>query len=554
MSNEYDMNNQQSNLGGQQDSSGSYHYTAENIPGGNSYSSYDNQNTQSADAGTQAPPTGGYQQNPYQQNPYQQNSYQQNPYGQNSYQQNQYRQSNPMSGYNVTPPQQKPPKKSGGRGAIIAIVIVCAILAGGIAGAAVGGIITSVTKNNGSEDVVMEEGIEADTEADVEVEVSEEPSEDTDAADAHDNISTTVIDVKTNSTETSMTPQNVYDQYVNAVVAISNESITTNFLGQTSATASSGSGFIISEDGYIVTNNHVVEDAVTLTVIMTSGEEYDATIIGADEESDVALIKIDAEGLPTVSVGDSDSIQVGEQVCAIGNPLGELTNTLTVGYISALDREIYESSTGSPINMFQTDCAINAGNSGGPLFDMNGNVVGITTAKYSSSSSSSASIEGIGFCIPINDAMDVISDLLEYGYVRGRAYLGISCQDIPSTVTQYYNMPTGVYVYSVEEGSAAEAAGLEAGDIITAVDGTETSSVTEFKTLLKEYSAGDTAVLTVFRSSDGTKDMTVTFDEKVSTVSTDETEESNDAGTGEEQAPMTTPGSSYSYGWSGTFE
>jgi serine protease Do len=259
---------------------------------------------------------------------------------------------------------------------------------------------------------------------------------------------------------------------------------------------------------------------------MTSGEEYEATIIGADEQNDVALIKIDATGLPTVSIGDSDDIEVGQQVCAIGNPLGELTNTLTVGYVSALDREINEN--GTPINMFQTDCAINSGNSGGPIFDMNGNVIGITTAKYSSSgSSTTASIEGIGFCIPSNDAMDIVSDLLEYGYVKGRPYLGITCQAISSTVTQYYNLPSGIYVNSVESGSAAEDAGLQQGDIITALDGTEVDSVTDFKALLKNYSAGDTATLTVYRSASGTVELSVTFGEQVTTTTsqTEETEE-----------------------------
>jgi serine protease Do len=197
-----------------------------------------------------------------------------------------------------------------------------------------------------------------------------------------------------------------------------------------------------------------------------------------------------------------------------------------VGYVSALDREINEN--GTPINMFQTDCAINSGNSGGPIFDMNGNVIGITTAKYSSSgSSTTASIEGIGFCIPSNDAMDIVSDLLEYGYVKGRPYLGITCQAISSTVTQYYNLPSGIYVNSVESGSAAEDAGLQQGDIITALDGTEVDSVTDFKALLKNYSAGDTATLTVYRSASGTVELSVTFGEQVTTTTsqTEETEE-----------------------------
>ena len=407
---------------------------------------------------------------------------------------------NPMAGYNVTP--QKPEKKSGGGKKIVAVAIVCALIGGLGGGAAVG----MALKDTDREPAPVEEVQEP-----VEESVEEVP-EDNDA------FNNTVIDITTNSQATAMTPQDVYEKYVNAVVAVSNEGTTTNVFGQVSETASSGSGFIISKDGYIVTNNHVVEDARKLTVTMTSGEEYDATIIGADAENDVALIKIDGSDLPTVSVGDSDGIEVGQQVCAIGNPLGELTNTLTVGYVSALDREINDN--GTPINMFQTDCAINSGNSGGPIFDMHGNVIGITTAKYSSSGSSySASIEGIGFCIPINDAMDIVSDLLQYGYVKGRPSLGITCQAISSTVTQYYNLPSGIYVNSVEPGSAAENAGILEGDIITAVDGTQVQSVTDFKALLKNYTAGDSATLSIYRSS-GTQslEIPITFDEKTMTT------------------------------------
>lgn len=407
---------------------------------------------------------------------------------------------NPMSAYNVEPPRKK--KKSGGA-KVAAIALVC-VLVGGVGG----GVAVNSYLNRDTVPAMNDVADDADPAPTAQ---TDEPEE---TAPAFNN---TVIDVTTNSQATAMTPQDVYENYVNAVVAISNES-TTNVFGQQATTASSGSGFIISEDGYIVTNNHVVSGAEKLTVMMTSGEEYEAKIIGADAENDVALIKIEGENLPTVSIGNSDEIQVGQQVCAIGNPLGELTNTMTVGYVSALDREINEN--GTPINMFQTDCAINSGNSGGPIFDMHGNVVGITTAKYSSNGySSSASIEGIGFCVPANDAMDIVGDLLQYGYVKGRPSLGITCQAISKTVIQYYNLPAGIYVVSVEEGSASDRAGLVEGDIITAVDGTEVSSVTEFKALLKQYTAGDTATLSVYHGAEnGISDVEVTFDEKQSTA------------------------------------
>ena len=453
---------------------GAYHYSSGNIPG----------ETRTEDGyyaqGTQSGPVNQPPQPP--QPPYQ----------------------SPMAGYNVTPSQ--PQKKSSGGGKkIIAVAIICALIGGIGGGAAVG----MALRNDGGEkdNAVMEEQSLP--------EEAEEPQE-----EVNETFRNTVIDVTTNSEATDMTPQDVYEHYVNAVVAISNEGTTTNIFGQISETASSGSGFIISEDGYIVTNNHVVSKAQTLTVTMTNGEEYPATIIGADSQNDVALIKIDATGLPTVSIGDSDSIEVGQQVCAIGNPLGELTNTLTVGYVSALDREINEN--GTPINMFQTDCAINSGNSGGPIFDMHGNVIGITTAKYSSNGYiSSASIEGIGFCIPVDDAMDIVSDLLEYGYVKGRPALGITCENISSTVTQYYNLPKGAYVRSVSQGSAAEKAGLQEGDIICAIDGQEISGVTALKALLKDYTAGDTATLSVYRSETHEElELEITFDEMTSQTGT----------------------------------
>ena len=421
-------------------------------------------------------------------------------------------QNNPYAHLYTNPPE--PPRKKKHNVLPIILGMIAVLIIGGVAGglgiyAYMGGFdkaeVTTAPEETIEESIVSE--------------AEELPPIETESA-----FNTTTIEIKTNSAANDLTPQDVFENYVNAVVAIANEATATNIFGQVSATASTGSGMIISSDGYILTNNHVVEGAEHLTVTMTSGEEYEATIIGGDSDNDVALIKIDAVDLPTVSIGDSNTIQVGEQVCAIGNPLGELTNTLTVGYVSALDREINEDET--PINMFQTDCAINSGNSGGPIFDMNGNVIGITTAKYSASTSTGASIEGIGFCIPINDAMDIVADLLEYGYVRGRASLGISCQSIPSTVTQYYNFPTGIYVYSVDEGSAAEAAGLQKGDIITAMDGTEVSTVAELKGLLREYTAGDQVTLTVFRSeSMSTMEVDLTLDEKVSTATTQDTTE-----------------------------
>lgn len=415
---------------------------------------------------------------------------------------------NPMSGYNVG--GSEPPKKKGGVSGkvVVAAALVCALIGGAVGGGAV--LLTRHDRN--TEDNAV---LEAST--------SEEDS----STDDNSVIRSKTIDVTTNSTSTEMTPQDVYENYVNAVVLVYNQGTTSTYWGQAES-QSSGSGMIISKDGYVLTNNHVVEGAEKLTVMTTSGEEYDATVIGADEVNDVALLKIEGdEDFPTVSIGDSDQIEVGEQVCAIGNPLGELTNTLTVGYVSALDREISESSTGTTINMFQTDCAINSGNSGGPIFDMNGNVVGITTAKYSSSGySNAASVEGIGFCIPINDAMSIVNDLMQYGFVKGRVSMGVSVRAMDTTVAQYYNLPTGVYVAGVTSGSAAENAGIQEGDMICAIDGDETASVAALKQKLKDYKPGDTATVSIYRSSTGKKlDVTITFDEMQATTTTDESQQ-----------------------------
>lgn len=342
--------------------------------------------------------------------------------------------------------------------------------------------------------------------------------------------STPILTTK-NSGEKNLTPSEVYARYASAVVAISVESTTTNAFGQATSQASSGSGFIISADGYIVTNYHVVEDATSVSVALYDETSYDATIVGYDDTNDVALLKINASGLNTVAIGNSEEIVVGEQVCAIGNPLGELTFTLTCGYVSALDRVI--NTDGNPINMFQTDAAINPGNSGGPLFDMAGNVIGITTAKYASDS-----IEGLGFIIPINDVMDIVNDLAQYGRVVNRAYLGVTVSNM--TDAGKYNLPDGAYIESVTAGSCAEKAGMRAGDIVTALGETKISSYSDLVTALRGYKAGQTTTITVYQAG-AYKDLTITFDERpadTSTTTNDQTSGSTDNG-----------GYSYGYGY-----
>ena len=312
-----------------------------------------------------------------------------------------------------------------------------------------------------------------------------------------------------------LTAGQVYAMNVNSVVAISSRGTTTNFYGQETEMAASGSGFIISEDGYVVTNYHVVEDADKLSVITFDSEEYPARLVGYDQSVDVALLKIEVTGLDPVAIGSSDALIVGDQVVAIGNPLGELTSTLTVGYISAKDRMINTDGTYN-INMMQTDAAINSGNSGGPLFNMKGEVIGITTAKYSGSSTTGASIEGIGFAIPMDDVVGVLQDLKNHGYVKG-AYLGVSVITMDPAVAEAYGLPTGSKVSLVEPDHCAAKAGIQVGDIITAMAGQDVSGNSDLLTILRKFKPGDTTTITVFRAGQE-HELTITLDEKPAPV------------------------------------
>ena len=311
------------------------------------------------------------------------------------------------------------------------------------------------------------------------------------------------------SPEGAQTPRMVYENNAKSVVAVSS-TIRSTVYGQTREGTSSGSGFIISDDGYVVTNHHVVEGATDVTVTLSTGDEYTAKVIGSDSLNDVALLKVEATGLPAVKLGSSDKLAIGDMVCAIGNPLGSLTATLTVGYVSGKDRQV--TTDNSTINMIQTDAAINSGNSGGPLFNMYGEVIGITSAKYSGTTSSGASIEGISFAIPIDDVMSIIDDLQEYGYVTG-AYLGVTVTDTDAAAAKLYGMPTGAYVNSVEDGGAADRAGVQPKDIIIGLGDTDISNRTELTRVLRRFKAGDTTTITVIRSGERMT-MDITLDEK----------------------------------------
>lgn len=302
------------------------------------------------------------------------------------------------------------------------------------------------------------------------------------------------IEIKEIPSGTQMTPAEVYAANVNSTVGITT-SVTTNFWGYQSTSAAAGSGFIISDDGYILTNFHVIEDSDSICVSMYNGDSYDATLIGYDESNDIAVLKIEAEGLAPVILGDSDNLNVGDSVVAIGNPLGELTFTLTAGAISAKDREVTLSGNVT-MNLLQTDCAINSGNSGGALFDLYGQVIGVTNAKYSSSTSSEASIDNIGFAIPINSIMNIVTSIIEKGYIS-KPYIGISVLDV-SEETQQYGIPAGAAVQAVTEDGPAALSGLQKGDVITAVDGIAMNS-SELVSYITEAQIGQQMVFSIYR-------------------------------------------------------
>ena len=366
--------------------------------------------------------------------------------------------------------EMKPVKKNRMGLKITALALCCALLGGAVGG----GVVWGVTRSGGSS---------------TEMNVSSRPA--------------TQVSINTVDGQTPMSDAEVYAANANSVVSINVTGTSgTNFFGQPVQTASAGSGFVLTKDGYIVTNYHVVKDADTVKVTMYNGDEYDAKYVGGDEDYDIAVIKVEAADLQPVTLGNSDNLNVGDHVLAVGNPLGELTFSMSGGMVSCVNRAI--NVDGTPFNMIQTDASINPGNSGGPLFNQYGEVVGIVSAKYSSYSSES--VEGLGFAIPINDVIAMIQDIMTNGYVTNKPYLGITGGTMTSQMAaQYrYDVTEGVFVYSVEEGSAAAQAGLKMGDVILKVDDTEIESMEDLTAVKKQYSAGDTVSLTIYREGQET--------------------------------------------------
>ena len=313
------------------------------------------------------------------------------------------------------------------------------------------------------------------------------------------------------STETASANE-IYELGCKQTVGVSLESTRANIFGQQSASAVAGTGFIITSDGYIMTNYYVIESAQKsehkIQVLFKDKSSFEAKIVGFDEDNDVAVLKIDASDLSPVSIGNSDDIAVGDSVFAIGNPLGELDFSMTSGRVSALDRSITIERNGTAINMFQFDAAINSGNSGGPVYNESGEVIGIATAKVGSSG-----VEGLGFAIPINDAADIANELITKGYVSGKAYMGVNIDNrYTSVYAQYYSMPEGAYVYNVESGGCAEKSGLAAGDIITKVGSEAIGGYSDLNAAIKSFKAGESTEIVVYRGGEYVT-LRITFDE-----------------------------------------
>ncbi len=392
-----------------------------------------------------------------------------------------------------TPPEKPvkepaPPKKKSGGSAVVRAICVCLICAilGGVGGAAIA--YRSLSPRIES----LEETI---------AELSEEDSPQVTAS-----IGSAV------STGSALLPSEIYERACSQVVGITTEITYTNFFGMTSSSAVSGSGFVISEDGYVLTNYHVISHAYegnsVATVIMHDGTRYEAEVIGVEAGNDVAVLKIEATGLKAVSFGDSDKLKVGDTVYPVGNPLGELEFSMSTGHVSALDRYITTDESGDSINMFQMDAAVNSGNSGGPVYNDKGQVVGVVTAKYADTG-----VEGLGFAIPINDAVSIADDLITKGYVSGKAYMGIQVdQRYNAMYSQFYELPLGAFVAGVEAGSCAEKAGIQKKDIIVSLGGEQVESHTDLTKLIKQYRAGDSVELVVYRDN-AEHTLSLVFDE-----------------------------------------
>lgn len=393
-----------------------------------------------------------------------------------------------------TPPKrvEKKPRKKGGMGRFIAACLVCAVLGGVGGGALVASQIPDSTPSANSGGLLNVNNSDPIA--------SPAPS--------------------TIATGEKLTGAEIYALGCEQSVGVATEITYRNYFGYESSTAVSGSGFIVTENGYIVTNYHVIQTAYEggydVYVMLYSGERHKAEIVGFEKDNDIAILKIDVTGLPAATLGSSNNLRVGDDIYAIGNPLGELNFSMTSGNVSALDRQItttdQNTGKGTTNNMFQIDAAVNEGNSGGPVYNDRGEVVGIVTAKYAETG-----VEGLGFALPIDDVIAMIEDIVEFGYVTGKPSFGITAQTVSDVSASYYNVVVGAEVKSVNEGSCAEKAGMQVGDIITALNGKKITGSNELIEAKKDYKPGDTVTVTVYRGGEYLE-LAVVFDEETGIV------------------------------------
>ena len=371
----------------------------------------------------------------------------------------------------------------------IVMCLVCAMVGGGI-----GGGITAMLMHKNASDII--EQVDGS---------SEDPQQDTLPSDTFVPVTPSPGNIKN--------PGQIYEEACQQVVGVTTEVSYHNMFGMSVSQPVSGSGFFISEDGYVLTNYHVIEYAAEYgspaKVITHNGTEYTANLVGADPDNDIAVLQVDATGLSFATLGNSDGIRVGDEIFAVGNPLGELQFSMTTGSISATNRLISTQEAAPAINMFQIDAAVNQGNSGGPVYDNTGEVIGIVTAKYSEEG-----IEGLGFAIPINDAVTIATDLITTGYVTGKAKLGVDAQTMSSRAAMYYNSVEGAYIRYIEPDSCAEKAGLMLGDVIYRFGDLDVYSRDDLQAAIRSYHAGDTVELSVYRDRQHLTVM-VTLDEDI---------------------------------------
>ena len=324
-------------------------------------------------------------------------------------------------------------------------------------------------------------------EADTSSALAAQPAEDPPSVEIESSPAAPATPASEDAEDGALSLQEIYKKCIGSVVSIT---------ASAQSGKSSGTGIVLSADGYLITNHHVIENAQVIAVQTSDDRQFQASIIGSDEASDLAVLKVDATDLQPAEFGDSGKLAVGDRVVAIGDPLGaQLRGTMTSGIVSAINRDLEVNDR--TMTLIQTDAALNNGNSGGPLINCYGQVIGINTMKLRSYYSTTA--EGLGFAIPMAVAKPILEELMENGYVAGRPAIGISYDTLPLAFRIYYNLPEGVYISAVYDGSDAQAKGVTAGDIITAVNGTRVTSIDELNRVKNQFTAGETVTLTIYR-------------------------------------------------------